>query len=147
MGVYAMLHEFKPSESNAYNDYFSSVESTWELRSLGKTVNDVYKEHLETASKEKLISIALEGHEKYSLANALAYERGLEIEKLNTTIAELNNTISTYETNLKNTYIGVGIFVSLIIIIAASKIGLNKLKKKIRKEITDEINGNPVKTK
>lgn len=146
MGVYEMLHTFKPIEANTYNDYFSSNTFS-ELLSLNKTQEEVHREHLETASKEKLVNIALEGHRKYSWANNLAYERGVEIENLNTTIAELNKTISSYETTLRNTYIAVGIFIGLLIIITSIKIYLSKLKKKIRKELADEMSGNPIKNK
>ena len=92
MGVYNQIHDidnsFKASETNTYNDYFSA---DWaEYRSTGKTRTDVYREHLQTASKDKLIDLAIEGHKNYEWANDLAWDRGIEIEELNQKVAEYN---------------------------------------------------------
>lgn len=129
--------EFKANESNTYTDYFSAYFS--EYRSNGKTKEDVYREHLQTASKNKLVDIAMEGHEKYQWANSLAYERGIEIEKLNEKVTYYNNM--AYNSNLACliSIISCVTIVGVFYIYQFIKFRLRKYAEKIRIQTIEEL--------
>ena len=164
MGVYSQIHneeklsltnststmeyEFKASEDNTYDDYFSAYFT--EYRSNSKTKTDVYKEHLHTASKNKLIDIAIEGHKNYQWANDLAYDRGLEINSLKTEIEALNtrltNNIAVTNRKVNNyktaCFVTIGICVlsiSVFYIYQFIRYRLKKYADKIRTETIKEL--------
>lgn len=141
-----MEYEFKASEDNTYNDYFSAYFT--EYRSSNKT--DVYKEHLQTASKNKLIDIAIEGNSLYTSANDLAYNRGLEINNLKTEIEALNtrltNNIAVTNRKVNNyktaCFVTIGICalsISVFYIYQFIKFRLKKYADKIRSETIEEL--------
>ena len=167
MGVYSQIHneeklsltnststmeyEFKASEDNTYNDYFSAYFT--EYRNNNKTKTDVYKEHLQTASKTKLIDIALEGHSLYTSANDLAYNRGLEINNLKTEVETLNtrltNNIAVTNGKVNNyktaCFAAISICVlsiSVFYIYQYIRFRLKKYADKIRTETIEEIKHN-----
>lgn len=134
-GVYDMIHEFENKEFDNYNEYFSA---TWE-ESWGRKKSDVYKEKLNTASKDKLVDIAMERHQKYDWANDLAYERGLEIETLETTIAN-NETLHQQELDKHtNNCLILSAVLGFLIVCEVISIALRKYKNKIRQETIREL--------
>ena len=146
LGVYAEIHKFEPNENNAYNDYFELYDDWGKVMTKEKTRSDIYREHLQTASKDKLIDIAIEGHKNYQWANDLAYERGLEIEKLNTEIQTQKDTVIYYNNVAYNSK--VACFIAICICVAVIGVfyiyqyiryRLKKYADKIRKETIEEI--------
>lgn len=145
MGVYSEIHKFEASENNTYNDYFTAY---WEeYRSNGKTKEDVYKEHLQTATKDRLVDIAIEGHSLYTSANDLAYTRGLEIKSLKTEIGELKNTITSYNGEIEfyqiaclSTIAICSFSILIFYIYQFIKYKLRKYADKVRSETIEEIN-------
>ena len=115
---------------DSYNDYFNfTLDEYWKQDS---NLEQVYREHLETASKDKLIDIALEGHDKYQWANDLAYERGLEIETLNQTVHNLNLACLI-------SIISCVSIVGVFYIYQFIKFRLRKYAEKIRKQTINEL--------
>lgn len=144
--VFSRQNIFKPSESNTYNDYFELYNDWSEVRTGEKTSKEVYKEHLQTAPKDKLIDIAIEGHSKYQWANDLAYDRQLEIEELQSEIKKCNDEVSLYNNIAYNskiacliTIIVCALIIGIFYIYQFIKFRLKKYADKIRKETIDEL--------
>ena len=141
--------KFNPNENNTYNDYFELYDDWSEVRTGEKTSEEVYKEHLQTAPKDKLIDIAIEGHSKYQWANDLAYDRQLEIEELQSELKKCNDEVALYNNIAYNSKIACLITIIVCALIIGSfyiyqfiKFRLKKYADKIRKETIDELKNN-----
>ena len=141
---FVMEYKFEANENNAYNDYFSAYWTDY--RSNGKNKTDVYREHLQTASKDKLIDIAIEGNSLYTSANDLAYNRGLEIDNLNQEIKHLSNNLAIKNKKVDNyraiSFIAIGVCIfsiSIFYIYQYIKHRLKKYADKIRTETIEEL--------
>ena len=144
--VFSPQNIFKPSESNTYNDYFELYDDWSEVRTGEKTSEEAYKEHLQTAPKDKLIDIAIEGHSKYQWANDLAYDRQLEIEELQSELKKCNDEVALYNNITYNskiacliTIIVCALIIGIFYIYQFIKFRLKKYADKIRKETIDEL--------
>lgn len=153
MGDYAEIHAFKASESNLYDDYFDLSTEDWSILRSAEKKQEVYKERLDTASKNKLIDIAIEGHQNYKWANNLAYDRGLEIEQLKKDIETLKTKHATEITLYNNIaynskvacFVTIGVcalVIGFFYIYQYIKFRLKKYADKIRTETIEEIKHN-----
>ena len=149
MPEYSKNNEFKANESNAYNDYFELYDDWGKVITKEKTRADIYREHLQTASKDKLIDIAIEGNALYTSANNLAYNRGLEIEKLKTEMQSQTNLVNHYNNIAYNskvmcfvTICACALVIGVFYIYQYIKYRLKKYADKIRSETIEEINKN-----
>lgn len=135
-----------------YNSYFtlSTRESMETFRNTEKR-QEIYREHLNAATKSELIDVALEGHSLYTSANDSAYNRGLEINNLKTEVESLNtrltNNIAVTNRKVNNyktaCFVTIGICalsISVFYIYQFIKYRLKKYADKIRSETIEEIN-------
>ena len=132
-----MSDTFKASESNTYDDYFSL--SFDEAFSKDKTRTDFYREHLQTASKDKLIDIAIEGHKNYQWANNLAWNRETEIKELTEKVSYYNNMAWNYKITCAISVISCATIVGIFYIYQFIKFRLRKYAEKIRNQTIEEL--------
>ena len=115
-----------------------------------KTIKENYKAHLQTASKDKLIDIAIEGHQNYKWANNLAYDRGLEIKQLQKDIETLNtkytNEVTLYNSIAYNSKVACfvticvcALIIGVFYIYQYIRFRLKKYADKIRTETIEEL--------
>ena len=140
--------EFNPSEAEKYDDYFSLYFK--EKIENNSNNNTYYKQHLQTATKDKIIDLAIEGHSLYKKANDLVLEKNLEIENLNnkisTEVSSAQYNTAMYRQRANN-YKLLSIVTIVICILAISafyiyqaiKYKLEKYANKIRQETIDDM--------
>lgn len=139
MGIFSEIHTFKANENNSYEDYFSLYDNWDEVIKGEKTRAEVYKEHLQTAPKDKLIDMAIEAHTNYQWANDLAWDRGIEIEELNQKVAEYNNMAYNSKLACSIAIISCSVIIGVFYIYQFIKFRLRKYADKIRSETIEAL--------
>ena len=130
---------FKSSESNTYDDYFKLYDKQTEVIAGGGDRNEVYKEHLSTASKDKLIDIAIEGNKRYWEERLLSVQQSNEIEKLQNEVILYNNIAWNCKITCAISVISCVTIVGVFYIYQFIKFRLRKYAEKIRKQTIEEL--------
>ena len=147
--AFSRQNTFIPNENNTYDDYFDLYDNWSEVRTGKKTADEVYKEHLQTASKDKLIDIAIEGHNKYQEEFSLNINKNIEIEELQSELKKCNDEVTLYNNIAYNskitcliTIIACVVIIGVFYMYQFIKFRLKKYANKIRKETIDELKNN-----
>lgn len=143
----SQINNSESGESNKYDFYFSKTFK--EMRDVKDNIideADIYKEKLQTASKEKLIDIAIERHKNYEYEMTLRFRKVLENSELEDRIKILETTIANNETLYQqelakhtNNCLILSAVLGFLIVCEVVSIALRKYKNKIKKETIEEL--------